>query len=91
MIKEIVLKEILKKMCEYVGADYDKIDFKKKLWFMEYEWSEEQEQEFIDWLTDYLYKNTEPRQHMMAFPMKNKKQCQLAANEFVSNYGWKTK
>ena len=30
------LEIILRKQCDYVGADYNKIDFKKPEWFWDY-------------------------------------------------------
>jgi len=83
------LQVALRKMCNMVGADPDKIDFKSHNWFWQYTWTKEQEQEFIQWFADYLYNNTKARQELLHANRKNKKYCRKAAEQFVWNYGWK--
>ena len=83
--------EILKEQCRIVGADYEKIDFKEDMWFMDHEWTKEQEAEFIQWVTDYLYNNKEARNMLLQHPYKNKTTCKKAAEQFAFNYGWKYK
>ena len=85
------LEEIIKKQCEIVGANYSKINFKKKNWFWDYEWTNEQQNEFIEWLTDYMKDNKEARNDLMQRPSSVKKILERFAREFVFNYGWKTK
>lgn len=82
---------ILREMCRWVDADYDKIDFKSPNWFWEYEWTESQENEFVKWLADYLYKNIEARFEIMRCARKHKESCLKAAKEFIWVYGWKIK
>ena len=41
------LEKILTKMCEVVGAKYGSVDFTSELWFWQYSWTQEQENEFI--------------------------------------------
>lgn len=82
---------ILKKMCDAVGANYSFVNFKNENWFMEYEWSDVEEQKFVDWLSDYLYSNAKARREIMLFPVKNKERCKKTASEFIFCYGWKTK
>ena len=53
-INESQLKEILTEMCRRVGADYDKIDFKKEGWFRDYTWTEEEQEDFHQWLGNKL-------------------------------------
>jgi len=48
------LNIILIKMCEMVGADFSKMDFKKQNWFHQFEWTEDSENEFKKWLISYL-------------------------------------
>jgi glycosyltransferase involved in cell wall biosynthesis len=43
---EKYLIEILTKMCDLVGVDYTKIDFKDQRWFEKYSWDADQENEF---------------------------------------------
>lgn len=83
------LKIILLKQCEIVGADYNKIDFKKENWYWDYQWTKEQEQEFKLWLIDYIKNNKEARNELMSIPSVNKKFLEKFANEFIMNYGWK--
>lgn len=83
------LKPILKKMCEMVKAPYTKIDFKKENWFTLYSWDAKTEEEFIEWLTDYLYNSpAEVRNELMTRSIKNRSYCKAAAKDFVFVYGW---
>ena len=61
---------------------------KQPEWYMLFSWTEKEQEKFIDWLTDYLYKSKEARQEIMVFPRRNKKTCREAAQWFVFNYGW---
>ena len=83
------LKKVLKEMCKRVGADYDKIDFKKDDWFSKYEWTEKEQDNFEGWLVGYLQRNKKAREKMMNIPAKafSKK---IAVN-FIFAYGWKLK
>lgn len=85
------IRNILHEMCNRVNADYGSIDFKAPTWYHEYEWTQEQEDDFVKWMTDYLFNNKEARFEILAFPRKDKKYCKKAAEEFVWNYGWKIK
>ena len=82
---------ILKEMCKRVGADFEKMDFKKDNWFHDFIWSDKEEQDFIDWLAGYLEKNKEARYDVMAFPRSDKKMFKKCAGSFAFNYGWKIK
>jgi hypothetical protein len=91
-IKNEYLKETLTKMCEVVGADYTSIDFKSKDWFLKYSWTTEQENEFKNWLINYLKKSREARNSLMEWPhIKDNHNLQKFADSFVFNYGWKVK
>lgn len=79
---------ILKRMCEVVGCDYDTIDFKSNDWYTTYTWSEEQQNEFIDWMVDYLKKSSTARKDMSILS-SSKKELQRFSQFFVSMYGWK--
>jgi len=81
---------VLKKMCSMVGADYDKIDFKKQNWYQDWTWTEKEQEQFMAWFEDYLMKNKEARQELLEFPRANR-QIKRAVQEFILNYGWKTK
>lgn len=83
--------EILKKQCELVGANYKDIDFNDDTWFFEYQWTKDQESEFIEWMTDYLSGNKEARRDLMNVPGKSKSLCKQVAQAFAFNFGWKYK
>uniref|UniRef100_A0A6M3JHG0 Uncharacterized protein n=1 Tax=viral metagenome TaxID=1070528 RepID=A0A6M3JHG0_9ZZZZ len=83
------LKIILTKMCKDVGADYTKINFKKKNWYWDYEWTTNKEQKFKLWLINYIKNNKEARNYLMSISSTNKKFLEKFANEFIMNYGWK--
>jgi hypothetical protein len=83
------METILKEMCRRVKAK--DVDFKKPSWFMEYSWTEKQQDSFEEWLTNFLMANKEARQEIMQWPRKDKKTCDKVAREFIFNYGWKNK
>lgn len=83
------LKAILTKMCEWVNADYNTIDFSEQEWYYKYAWTDEQQNEFKGWMINYLRKNKEARYELLAFSTTDKKRLEKAVNEFIFNYGWK--
>lgn len=83
------VKEILTKQCAIVDTMFKEIDFEDDLWFFHRQWTKEQESEFIDWLTDYLYTTPKARHEIMNYPVKSKSLCRKAAESFAFNYGWK--
>ena len=82
---------ILKKQCKIVNADFDKINFKKELWFHDYEWTNKQEDNFTKWLMEYMKKNIEARRTLMTIPSNNKRFLEKFVQQYLLNYGWKTK
>jgi len=84
------LEPILKKMCEIIGVNHETIDFKQEQWFTSHSWTKEQETEFVDWLTHYIYNNKEARLRL-SYARKDKASCAQFARLFVLNYGWKVK
>ena len=85
------LEIILKEMCNRVNADYDKIDFKSENWYIQYSWTEIEEDDFIDWLSKFLKKNKKACKALMSSRSYTKKIIKQAAEEFIWNYGWKIK
>jgi len=83
------LKKILETMCQEVGADFEKMNFKQQDWFWEYSWTEGQEESFKSWLIDYLKENKEARYSLMNIPSSDKKILERFVNQFLLNYGWK--
>jgi len=95
-MKEIFKKEpemgkVMNKMCNYVGANPNKIDFLSPYWYEKYSWKEEDQEDFTRWLTNYFYKRKEARSELLRTCNKTKKVMNKAANEFVLKYGWKLK
>ena len=89
---EPYLQVILKRMCDVVEADPAKIDFGQATWYMEHEWSRDQENAFTSWLTQYFISNAGARKELLVnHTVRTKKYCRKAAGEFVWNHGWKTK
>lgn len=80
---------ILKKQCDIIGVDFSEVDASKEDWFMLHEWTTEQENEFIEWLTNHLMESKAARTAIMQFPIKRKKKCNQTAIDWVFNYGWK--
>ena len=82
---------ILKEMCKRVGADYNKVYFHKEGWFSKYTWTEEEYNDFLKWLVDYLYKSNDARKELMEYNYKTKKHIKKAVDMFGLCYGWKFK
>jgi len=85
-------KKVFDKMAQVVGFDsIDEIDTSEDGWFMKHKWTAEQEKEFADWLTDYLYKNKKAQREILVRTTRSKKILKDAVNDFVFMYGWKYK
>jgi len=82
---------ILTEMCNRVGANFTEINFKEENWFQKYEWAEQEDNNFIDWVADYMYSNSAARKELMSITSKNKKMCNRFSREFCMNYTWKIK
>lgn len=85
------LKHVLKNLCNRVGADFKKIDFKKENWFKEYTWTREEEEKFEKWIVKYLSNNKKARENLMKFPTKDKKDLITFSKIFTLYCGWKYK
>lgn len=84
-------REVVKKMLSYTKPRITMKNFdpKKEGWYNEATWTGEQEEEFKEWMTEYLYNNNEARKSIMTHNKKNKKEIRKAVEEFTNNYGWK--
>ena len=85
------LKIILQKMCSFVGANFDDINFKASDWYSQYEWTEQQEESFKKWLVELMAANKIIRKELMNFPSGNKNRIKKFVDQFCANYGWKLK
>jgi len=81
---------ILKKMCDVVDAPISVVNSSDD-WYNKYTWTKIQQDDFRDYLTQYLYDNSKARSEIMSYPRKNKKNCKEVADWFVFGYGWKLK
>lgn len=79
-------------MCQMVGADVKKIDFAKENWFLEYSWTEDQQEDFKNWIIEFFTRDKKRLKGFAAFPSlagRNKKELEKTANWFIFDYGWK--
>jgi hypothetical protein len=77
------------KMFKMVGQKYTYEYTKQPMWFLEHEWSEEEEEKFHEWLINFLLKTK--GKDITRFEVYSRKHATRAANEIVANYGWKLK
>lgn len=82
---------IFKKLLEIAGKEYDKFKFSKQMWFLDYMWTEEQEKAFKDWLFTYLKNEKYAIWELTESRRRTKSYIQKIVDEFVWNYGWKSK
>jgi len=82
---------ILMKMFEGTGIKYSDEYVQTSDWYFNHSWTEEEENQFIDWLTSYLQENSGAREEIMRINSKNKSLCNLAAKNFAAWFGWALK
>jgi hypothetical protein len=85
------LKEVLTEMCSRVGIEFNTVDFDSSAWFRKFTWSREEEDSFVSWLSDYVYKNAEARKDLTTIRIKSRDKCNRFAKSFVFQYGWKVR
>ena len=83
---------IVEEMCRLVAADAEGIDFHNEddPYYEKYEWDKDQETEFYDWMTKFLY-NTPSARKELGVRGKSKKACKYTPGIFTMFYGWRTK
>ena len=74
-------EQILEKMFNIIGLEFDKNFIKQENWYQKNTWTKEQEQEFIVWLANFLVKN----KYVLKSIAKHE------AEKIVGQYGWKTR
>ena len=82
------LKIILTEMCQKVGVEFKDVNFNDADWYQKHTWTEEEQDDFVKWMTDYLYTNTEARREITTVISRNKRQSKRAAEMFCFSYGW---
>jgi len=85
------LEYVLREMCRRVGARYEGIDFSDPTWFYKYEWTQEEEEDFANWLTKELISNPQLRNDLMKYPTSQRRYLRRFAEVFTANYGWRLK
>ena len=85
------LAVVLREMCDRVGADADKINFKSNDWFLKNEWTMKEQDRFKEWFIGYLWDNVEARKELLVSSKKNKKTIEKAVDLFLFDYGWRFK
>jgi hypothetical protein len=85
------LKRILKEMCKRVGTSIDKVNFTKPGWFTKHSWTEQEQEDFMKWLIDYLSESRLARVEILNIPISDSRTIERAASLFIFEYGWKLK
>ena len=86
--------EVISRMFKIVWLQeekYNEIDIKENDWFMQYEWTDKQQEEFKNWLYRKLRDNKNWRKEIMKFPIKNKNIIDKVVNTFILDYWLKIK
>jgi aminoglycoside N3'-acetyltransferase len=79
-------KEILAEMCKRVGVDAETFDFHHEDWYHLHEWTLKEEEDFTQWLANYL------RKHKYTRGKKRGLDASLyEAQKIVAFYGWRLK
>lgn len=84
------LKAILEKLCSYTNVLLENIDVSSSEWYNTHVWTREQEHDFMVWLTNYLYENSEAQYQLYGIRNASLEACQRKASWFCMNYGWTT-
>jgi hypothetical protein len=82
------LKQVLEKMFSYSPYKFSEKFTKKENWFLKYQWTQAEEDEFKEWLSEFLKKNWEGITERKPL---DKRFRDKAAGEFVFTYGWTIK
>jgi hypothetical protein len=83
-----MIKYILQEMFKRVGQEYTEEFVKQPYWFTKYSWTEEEQEDFENWLYTELKNNNLLRKETLANNTKSAKQLKRVAKAFVFNYGW---
>lgn len=79
-------------MCRRVGAPYENMDFQEPEWFRKYSWTEEEQDDFKEWLVENIMNDKKVRKDFLIVNRRPpKKVVQEAASWFLFNHGWKLK
>jgi len=81
---------VLKKMFKMVKAPYPKNDsyFKKPKWFHNYSVTEKQQDDFREWMIDFLENDRQARIDILGMSLKNKIRIKREVEVWIFNYFW---
>ena len=82
------LSFILGNLCRYVKVDYWDVDFSKDNWYQDYKWSQQAQDQFAKWLSEYFYGIRGAQKELYGRSYMRKKECEEAAKWFIFQYGW---
>jgi hypothetical protein len=82
---------ILEEMCKRVGTTLNEVNTQEEDWYLKHRWTSKEEEDFREWLVNYLYKSSSARNEIMNFPKKSKPYIRLTATWFMFSYGWRLK
>jgi hypothetical protein len=85
------LSIVFQKMCRMIGADFKKIDFNARDWYLQHEWTDEDEKRFRNWLVGYLMKHPSAKQELMENSSAETALVCKWADRFIERFGWKIK
>ena len=84
------LKVILDKMFSYSPFKYSEGFVSDDGWYLKHAWNLHDQQEFEDWLFNYLCNDKNARRYMIS-GFVTKPKCKKSAHEFVCDFGWSVK
>lgn len=87
-LSQYYLGVLIKKMCSFIGVDFEKIDFNNNRWYQTHKWTIAKERRFEKEIVDYLHKRKRAREKLMRFPSANKRTLKEFAKEFTFQWGW---
>ena len=82
------LTKVLKEMCRRVGADFNKMNFRSNNWFRKYSWTEQEQEDFKEWMCKLLKGSRQARNELLEHPINQKRHIEKAVDFFVFDYGW---
>jgi hypothetical protein len=82
------IKEVLAKMCGFIGVDFKEVNFGERDWSDQYAWTSTERNGFKVWMTNLLTTKPTYRRSFMPVPSGGKKAIEVAVNNFIANCGW---
>jgi hypothetical protein len=79
---------ILEKMCMIINKDFYDVDFEDPNYMNAFSWTFEEEQKYIKWYSNYIFKNKKACRELYGFTYTTKDKCITAAQWFVFQHGW---